>query len=540
MNKRYTSIVWLIIFIFATVCSCGDKPYPQEMKRAEQIILANPDSALNILNHLNKQIKSEPESTRMYYEVLLCRAQDLCYFTHKSDETMKKAVEYYKDKKEYDKLLQAYYCLGCIYRDFGDAPEAIKSFQKALDLIKYCNDNAMKARIYSQIGHLQQITFSGKDALNSFILALKYFELANDSLTIPSAERDVALSYKELRQINKTKKYCEMACLSANKIKDKKRNADMKLGISQIYFCMDDYKGAAKVLQGLKENSFSKQDKPAYYLSMGLIYDDKDMEDSAIYFFKRAAEIGNSFNKEEAYTYLCQIYKGINDTGNYIKYMEICNEISTENLVKSHDKEVAKLQHLYNYQRTENANKQLDLENARNRIIIFLLVAIVIVSVVAILLYRQRGKLILQQKNRLIEELKKQQETNTGDKAKVEENPWERFRKSDIYGTFHRAVVNGELIYKSEQMNGYWEALKAATDEIFNNFSMKLTAICPSINEKERKLCMMEKLELPFTTMAALLYTSPSNITNMRNRLCRKCHYHDPNGKTFDDFIHDL
>ena len=51
--------------------------------------------------------------------------------------------------------------------------------------------------------------------------------------------------------------------------------------------------------------------------------------------------------------------------------MEICNEISTENLVKSHDKEVAKLQHLYNYQRTENANKQLDLENARNRIIIF-------------------------------------------------------------------------------------------------------------------------------------------------------------------------
>ena len=65
----------------------------------EQIILANPDSALNILNHLNKQIKSRPGSTRMYYEVLLCRAQDLCYFTHKSDETMKKAVEYYKDKK---------------------------------------------------------------------------------------------------------------------------------------------------------------------------------------------------------------------------------------------------------------------------------------------------------------------------------------------------------------------------------------------------------------------------------------------------------
>ena len=149
------------------------------------------------------------------------------------------------------------------------------------------------------------------------------------------------------------------------------------------------------------------------------------------------------------------------------------------------------------------------------------------------------GKLILQQKNRLIETQKA-----TGDKyrrqSKKKKNPWERFRKSDIYGTFHRAVVNGELIYKSEQMNGYWEALKAATDEIFNNFSMKLTAICPSINEKERKLCMMEKLELPFTTMAALLYTSPSNITNMRNRLCRKCHYHDPNGKTFDDFIHDL
>jgi hypothetical protein len=51
---------------------------------------------------------------------------------------------------------------------------------------------------------------------------------------------------------------------------------------------------------------------------------------------------------------------------------------------------------------------------------------------------------------------------------------------------------------------------------------------------------MLTKLDLPFVTMAILLYTTPSNITNMRNRLSRKCRYADSNGKPFDDFIHDL
>ena len=328
MNKRFTSIVWLIIFIFATVCSCGDKPYPQEMKWAEQIILANPDSALNILNHLNKQIKSEPESTRMYYEVLLCRAQDLCYVTHKSDETMKKAVEYYEDKKEYDKLLQAYYCLGCIYRDFGDAPEAIKSFQKALDLIKYCNDNAMKARIYSQIGHLQQITFSGKDALSSFILALKYFELANDSLTIPSAETDVAYAFYILNNYKETEKHCKRAYLLSDKLYNRRLKADIKLGISQIYFCIEDYNSGVKIFKDIETEHDYMKTKAPYFIGKGMIYADKGMNDSAIFCYKKAAEIGNYNNKAEAYGYLYQMYK---DLGNYpasFKYLEMSYNIN--------------------------------------------------------------------------------------------------------------------------------------------------------------------------------------------------------------------
>jgi hypothetical protein len=231
------------------------------------------------------------------------------------------------------------------------------------------------------------------------------------------------------------------------------------------------------------------------------------------------------------------LYKDLKNYPVSFKYLELYNDISTENLAKSHHEEVTRLQALYNYQRTENKNKELDMENEQNRTVILWLVSVILIGVIAILLYRQRNIVMLQQKNRLIEELKKQQKVSSSAKT---EDPWTRFRKSDIYGIFRNAVVDGELVYGSDQMNRYWTELTTTTDEIFENLSLKLTGICPTINDRERKLCMLTKLDLPFVTMAILLYTTPSNITNMRNRLSRKCRYADSNGKPFDDFIHDL
>ena len=89
-------------------------------------------------------------------------------------------------------------------------------------------------------------------------------------------------------------------------------------------------------------------------------------------------------------------------------------------------------------------------------------------------------------------------------------------------------------------MIDFWTTLQETIDLYFNDFTQKLYAICPNINEKEYKVCLMIKTELSFSDMSVLLFTSPQNITNIRKRLQKKFYYHNSNGKSFDDFVHDL
>lgn len=107
------------------------------------------DSALIYLSSLDSTIQFEPEETRMYYGLLTTKAQDKKFIRHKSDSLMKKVVRFYESYGDKEKLMEAYYYLGSVYRDMRDAPQAIAAFQQAADVGENSQRYDVLGRIHS-------------------------------------------------------------------------------------------------------------------------------------------------------------------------------------------------------------------------------------------------------------------------------------------------------------------------------------------------------------------------------------------------------
>ena len=127
--------------IFLSVCAllslfaCGHKPYPHSLIAADSLTSVNPDSAIALLNSLKGEMNSAPEATQVYYRLLCIKANDKAYKDHTSDSLILPILHYYIEKNDECHLPEAYYYAGRVYRDLGDAPQALGYFEKAIEAL---------------------------------------------------------------------------------------------------------------------------------------------------------------------------------------------------------------------------------------------------------------------------------------------------------------------------------------------------------------------------------------------------------------------
>ena len=126
--------LFLLICVLLCFCHCGHKPYPQSLMTADSLASACPDSAVSLLKSIAGTMQDEPEATRMYYRLLCIKANDKAYILHTSDSLILPMLHYYIEKNDKRHLPEAYYYAGRVYRDLGDAPQALEYFEKALEL----------------------------------------------------------------------------------------------------------------------------------------------------------------------------------------------------------------------------------------------------------------------------------------------------------------------------------------------------------------------------------------------------------------------
>lgn len=551
--------LFTMITLFFALSSCQHETKDYNLYSIEKEILTNPTNAYHRLDSVGKEIENAPDSTQMFFQILVCRAKDKCYIKHKNDSAMQKVVKYYKAHNDNEHLMQAYYCMGCIYRDLQKPDKALDYLHKALDCSEHSKKYELIARIYSQMGQLQQDGCADNYALDSYRKAYINFKRANEVKTLPFAMVDLANAYRMLNDSIHAIYYFNLA--KKEVLKEKEPKLLCKIYNARILFFLNckDYNSVEKEYQeSCRLMDFEDINQPLFYYIKSKIElrngDIKSATDNAL----KSTEDVIIDNRYYAYKLLTDIYMKKKDNEEALKYsIKAVNTLDT--MYETYNGEsIKRMQYMYNYEKSQKENAQLSIKSLETQRYLFIVFILFLVAAIFIILLfarnRKRRTQIdnmmkeIERKNaesekqikaneKMIEQMKETNEELTQLQIKLlkeknerikremaeKETAWTKLWQSDVYKHIHSTINNGELTCPYGKMNENVEQLKRTIDMIFNNFGTRLKRYYPQISLTQMNICYLIKADFTLSEIAVIMAKTKSAVTNARNKMKKNC-----------------
>lgn len=569
------------ILLLMCICACTNKPYPQSLRVADSLIHNNPDSAVILLEELKRSMAFEPQATQMYYQLLTIKAKDKAYITHTSDSLIKTVVKYYEERKDRERLPETYYYAGRVYRDLGDAPQALEYLQKAIESTKDCTDYRLISRIYSQTGTLYLYQDTYDQALEVFRKAYQYCLSDKDSIGMVYSLRDIGRTFTTLNCADSALYYYKGALNYAEQIHNNHLVGVVQAELSGLYIQLEMYPEAFTAIQC--SNKYIKGHNIApFYAILADYYYYTNQLDSATFYYTQTASFDDLYQKQGSYKGLGNIAR---KKGQYKEAMEYFDKylICTDSIKDITNTEtIRKMQSLYNYQLKEKENSRLQHQAANYKLWNILLIFSLLSLVFLFIAYHQFRKKKEQQqlvKQERIKQIQKERyaQSNTYleknkeqikevelslHKAEIEKDQLRQdllkaqksliektneqitatqrvqkqselaLKHSDIYKKFHFAVQESD----EKIGNDDWKELMCAVDEAYNQFTTRLLELYP-MKTIEIQVCVLIKIGLSPAQIAFITIRSRQAISSIRKRLYSKVMGKDGTPEQWDIFI---
>ena len=582
----------LSILLLACFYACDSKPYPHTMQMADSLVNTFPDSALTLLNQLKEEIKNEPESTQMYYQLLTVKAKDKAYIPHTSDSTIKQVVSYYEKQKDKKHLPEAYYYTGRVYHDLNDAPQALDYYQKAINNATENTDYRLMTLIYYQSGMLYLYQHIFDKSLDAFKTAYHYAILAENNVLIIYNLREIGRAFTGLNNVDSTLYYYEKAEKTAENNNNTYLVGIINQEMAGIYTQLKQYSKAYSAIQ--KSLCTSKRSIPAYYATLADLFYETEKTDSARFYYSELCYIGNYYQKRDGYKGLSKISRQEGKLLETLSFIDKYHEY-TDSINKTMNAEaVHKVNALYNYQLREKENYRLRNIAQKQEIwiktLLYSTFGLLLIIIAVGIIYRlqkkqkemraerQQDKLkrmadkqyynsqqymainkqritVLREKLLDAESKKNELEKNIHEaekylleltnkeietRQKIQILSEKAFKESQIYKDFYHVagMPNSEKIsekVKLSQMD--WEEITIALNNTYDNFTQRLQDLYPKISEHELRICILLKISIPPLGIAKLATRSKQAITSSRKKLYEKVHNKPGTPDLWDEFI---
>ena len=559
MRNLFYCVVVLVMVL--AIASCQEnKEANIVFERVEGMMDDYPDSALAILDSMRTESEGYPRSQRMRYELLHAKAQNKAYVDFTTDSVMKEVVEYYDDHGTPNEQMEAHYLLGCVYRDLKESPMALSCYldatEKADTLSEDCDYDALM-RVWGQIADeydRQCMPLKELEALNQYgrcsIKCDNYYSYITSKLL---KRRAYFMLGDTINAINITKEAFKMS-MRKGLVEDAARSL---FPIIPIYIDKNDME-MVDSLVGIVDSKSGIIDKNGsvikgyehYYRIKALYYDHKNnLEMSEKYYRKLLA---NGF-EYDAYKGLLKIYHKQCISDSIYKYSLLKEEAFIQTFSDFHTQSMFNAEGMFNYSRNQcmAAEKTLAAERNRiNAIIIGVLLVFIILLFVGFVIKKRREVQNLENVCRAMKEdyLKSLQDYNlmesdfeaykamkSAEMQELEEK-WEMASAKQCSADRTKAVSVGrknvaiENILKKEKYSfGYVpEITEAEWNDAYNaikgDFPRFYTAIItnPDISDQERKVALLSLLGLATKSIAYLMNTTPSNVSNVKTRTNNK------------------
>ncbi len=540
----------IVIFLLALLCACGNRE-----KYAR--LLAEADS-------LNQN-----------------------YIPFTTDSTMKEVVDYYDHHGTANERMRAYYLLGCVYRDLGEAPHALECYHDAVDCADTtandCNYE-MLGTIYGQMAMVFYQDYLPENMLEALDKAIRYARLAKDTLGWYSYLSNKVGGYSLLEKDDSVKVLSELICKKYEELGDT-LTANTALGPAiHVYLSQQDYQTAKPYLDRYEYHSLLSQYEHFPHNSWKLLYSMKasyyegiGKQDSAEYYYrKHAMESTDLNNLEIAYQGLYRLYKQTGKTDSLAKYAELYTAVNDSSVKELSTTGVQRIQSLYNYSRQKEIADKESIKAARARQWLLVLATVLVFIIGSSILLYQRfhhrhriqisnlnrkyaTDLLLYNKTRKDLDILSQQYHLYETEIKEYRTEIEKLQKriagyhedqstpdqwkittallgSTVVSLFHEKASMGLPATTDD-----WQGLRELLHDQLPDFLYQLDQFSYKPNLRETQVCILVKLRFIPSEICALLDVSPQVTTNIRNRLMKKL-FGEANGKakTFDERIRNL
>ena len=574
-----------ILYIFLSVlmlsACAGDRRADILFERVESIMEDAPDSALAILDSAESEMRDYSKADRMRYQLLKAEAMNKAFMDMASLQDMSDVLDFYMHHGSKGDKVKANYLMGCIYRDRGNSPEALRYMKDALHEADTLGDDVNYKQIsiiYSQIAFLFNQQRFPQHEIPMLKKASKYALLSGDTLHSILYEERISGAYYMMGKLDSSFIISKKSYEAFTKIGEVNCAASSLAPIIAYYLKRDSINPAKKAIdEYLSEMSYETEDGdmvlryPYFYNYLGIYYDKTGKLDSAMIAFRRLLSSSDDYNyKENGYRGLLSVFSQKNEPDSVFKYARLYADANDSANILFSANEISRANMLYDYSESQELALMKSEEANRLWRVIYIIPVFVILILFFIYSYVKRQRIKrnkeFSEANRLyfdtLAKYKKVYDENrllesSISKYRIEKEKelealrvsLSQYQKSLDTGQWdiEHSLLDDELVKRLheytyrlvEPSETEWDALEIVVKRLLPDFYDSIINGNATLNAQEKKVCLLTKLHFIPSEVATLLGVTKQRVTNLRSNINEKM-FGEKGSKSFDGNILSL
>lgn len=566
MKKREFVLLRYSVFftlLYILVGCTENRVQMQRLQVIDSLMEAHPQAAYDSLCRFDSlEMGNASRKVVMKQRLLMAKAQNKLYLQLSADTKFQEVVDYYDSWGTDNEKMQAYYLLGCVYRDQKDAPKAMMSYKKAIEcadtLRKEC-DYKVLFGIYGQMADIYRYQYLHKQSIECYKKYSYYAAKANNMASYIQGFELIASEYYALGDTLKAVEQIKKG-YRQYKAHGMRQDAAQMLP-TLIYVCLQraQYQQAHYYMDIYEKESglFDKNNniltgREHYYKAKGMYFLGINRIDSAEYYYRKLGRYGFKYETAQG---LLAIYRICLNSDSIKKYSVLCEQEMDKILNGTQANAVVQAASLYDYSRLQQKINKEKLSKVRNKYLAILFVFIL--SLVFIILVRHYKRI----KRKMAEELNKankdyvmiaQKMKKACEDLKMLQVDKEAFIQqkqeevSSLQATLHKykekydlldladknnALLASDVVVRFKEMATQKRNGKKAQENDWQELRLIFQQKLPLLFEKMRtsklspqelKVCMLVYLTMDNTEVATLIDTTTKTVNNAKQKVNNK------------------
>lgn len=533
MKKCY---VFISLFLFLlSSCNTDLKKARRYYSQAQAVFATDQDSALILIDSILSINVFLADDIRMNMALMQAEA----IFTHPDGErrepsnrikakkiyTMPElecAADYFADKRDYHKASLAALYSGYLARETHIDDTAIVSFKNAMKYAEIAGDSLTIIRAMYNVAHVLMDKMLFDDALQ--VLDKVYKSSLNDCCDKARTLNMMAVANIMLNNYAKAEECLKMGMLYVEKADDAQLRWNLMNNYSVFYRKKGNYRQAIQCLRQI-ENDTDSTKMINLYVNMGKVFIICHENDSAAECFDKVQTLLRNDNikpatKLSAYGALANFATLQNDYKLALKYREKHGSMQYQIMDSLRKDNIYRIQRQYDYETMQNIKNRQIITNYR--VETTMTVVIIIILVVVIVLYHriiQKNK----RENEIAATLVRVMNDNKDLLQDKTENISEKLRSMQRLEILMKDQKDRYLLSNLEkEMFGnknHWEVMTELLNALYPGIYDLLKAKYPDMSELERRVYMLYNFKLSRIDEALLLDVSVSVLDKARGRV---------------------